>query len=1060
MRGPASVAAALCGLALATVAHAQTFRDQVLAARSLAERCDAAGAYTAAQRALADAERRGGAPAELLIAQQDLATFANRKREYAAAAAHAEAAMQAAARLKGTDSPEYATVAQNRAVALAGVGRRAEARTIFELVERLALKGGDDRLVLQSQIAFSDFEFNSGRPASGLAHAEQAAGVARRLSAAAPALAADGFLRAADANRRMLRFDAAQANADAAAEAFARAGVKSSGRLDLVRASIAYEQGRFDRALALAAGVRPAASTGACDATLGVDAAHRTGTIRMIRREIPEARAAFTSALAQLSALGLSRDPRYPEILYGLATTAALAHEYDDAGALFDRTAASFRQVYGGPSEAEAQVAIEKAMMLGNAGRGAEAVASAKAALKILDGKVEQGPLQQAYARAALGLAYRGAESYAEADAELRRALAGFEAGRGGQSFDVAPSLLALGTIAIQQGRQADAQAYLRRALAVQETWGGKSALATGVTRSHLAQSLAAAGRTTEARAESDRAVAVLRARVQFAEAAPWADAEAERRAARTILERDLRLRFQDQPNIRDRTAVDGAFQVAQLATATRTGAAVAQVAARLKQRSGRLADLLRARGDAANEWRYLQDELTRELSNGGAQTEERQRMLLARQAQVMDRVRSLDRRLESEQPGADALLSARPVGVGDVQAALNTNEAMVSFAVTDDATYVIVASSRELMAFRSRLTRKEVDAAVQRLRVGLDRDVWKNARLPPFDSATAYQLFAELVAPAQQTLAGVDTLLLILDGSLGSIPFSIFLTRPAGAQLATPEDFREAPWLVRTYALTTFPSASSLVALRALRRVDKASSAFFGVGAPVLAGGPHGARARGDVFSALSARRLADPAILQQLPPLPETRQELDRMAAVLGPTSSRILSGADATERRVRQEDLSPYRVVAFATHGLVAGSLTGYAEPALVLTPPNEPSDDDDGLLSASEVTMLRLNADWVILSACSTAAGDGTLNAEPLSGLAKAFFYAGARSLLVTHWSVDSDAAAIITTRTVSAAAAGASPAHALQRAFLSLVDDQDGKHRSHPYFWAAFALAGG
>jgi CHAT domain-containing protein len=142
------------------------------------------------------------------------------------------------------------------------------------------------------------------------------------------------------------------------------------------------------------------------------------------------------------------------------------------------------------------------------------------------------------------------------------------------------------------------------------------------------------------------------------------------------------------------------------------------------------------------------------------------------------------------------------------------------------------------------------------------------------------------------------------------------------------------------------------------------------------------------------------------------------------------------------------------------LVAGSLTGYAEPALVLTPPNEPSDDDDGLLSASEVTMLRLNADWVILSACSTAAGDGTLNAEPLSGLAKAFFYAGARSLLVTHWSVDSDAAAIITTRTVSAAAAGASPAHALQRAFLSLVDDQDGKHRSHPYFWAAFALAGG
>ena len=103
----------------------------------------------------------------------------------------------------------------------------------------------------------------------------------------------------------------------------------------------------------------------------------------------------------------------------------------------------------------------------------------------------------------------------------------------------------------------------------------------------------------------------------------------------------------------------------------------------------------------------------------------------------------------------------------------------------------------------------------------------------------------------------------------------------------------------------------------------------------------------------------------------------------------------------------DLSTTKVVGFATHGLIAGDLPKLGEPALALTPPKEPTPEDDGLLRASEVTQLKLNADFVVLSACNTAAADGTPGAEGLSGLAKAFFYAGARSLLVSHWPVDFD-----------------------------------------------------
>src|SRR5262249_45199520 len=88
---------------------------------------------------------------------------------------------------------------------------------------------------------------------------------------------------------------------------------------------------------------------------------------------------------------------------------------------------------------------------------------------------------------------------------------------------------------------------------------------------------------------------------------------------------------------------------------------------------------------------------------------------------------------------------------------------------------------------------------------------------------------------------------------------------------------------------------------------------------------------------------------------------------------------------------------------------------AHSSLAFTLRNEPSELDDGLLTASEVAQLKLNADWVVLSACNTAAGEKP-GAEALSGLARAFFYAGARALLVSHWRIDSKAATRLTTST--------------------------------------------
>jgi len=171
----------------------------------------------------------------------------------------------------------------------------------------------------------------------------------------------------------------------------------------------------------------------------------------------------------------------------------------------------------------------------------------------------------------------------------------------------------------------------------------------------------------------------------------------------------------------------------------------------------------------------------------------------------------------------------------------------------------------------------------------------------------------------------------------------------------------------------------------------------------------------------------------------------------------------GERATESEIKRlsaaGELSQYRMIHFATHGLVAGQIGDGSEPGLLLTPPKTATEVDDGYLSASEIAALKLDADWVILSACNTAAG-GAEGAESLSGLARAFFYAGARALLVSHWSVDSDATVKLITGAVSRMAADKSVgrAEAMRRSMLALIDNGE-PIEAHPAYWAPFVVVG-
>src|SRR5262249_12996060 len=157
---------------------------------------------------------------------------------------------------------------------------------------------------------------------------------------------------------------------------------------------------------------------------------------------------------------------------------------------------------------------------------------------------------------------------------------------------------------------------------------------------------------------------------------------------------------------------------------------------------------------------------------------------------------------------------------------------------------------------------------------------------------------------------------------------------------------------------------------------------------------------------------------------PLPETADELCAVAQSLGAQEGAVYLGDKANEKTIKglsaDGTLARARIVHFATHGLLAGETEMFtasiAEPALILTPPEQAGEEDDGLLTASEIAQLKLDAEWVVLSACNTAAGESDKpGAEALSGLARAFFYAGARALLVSHWAVNSEATVDLITK---------------------------------------------
>jgi CHAT domain-containing protein/tetratricopeptide (TPR) repeat protein len=653
-----------------------------------------------------------------------------------------------------------------------------------------------------------------------------------------------------------------------------------------------------------------------------------------------------------------------------------------------------------------------------------------------------------------LSAAYAGEEDYKNAEVIGKRALAIAENSFGPDHYHIASLLNTLSYLYSKNGDHEKAEQLMFRGINILKAALPPDHADLILSYRNTAHFFAAQGIYTEALDWHRLATSIVRKK--FSDA----DVEKSREVSREVIFHvDLAL-HPEQEGGRDQLEAE-AFEAVQLARFSSTGRALSKFSARFATKDTDLAKLIRERQDVLQVHEKLERHFVEILALPGSKQNSKTEQRIRGEIEVSNmRLAQLQGSIQQNFPQFDELTRLRPLRIADVKTLLKTGEALITFMSSSDERqfHVFVVRKDQAMAYTVELSRDETVELVTRLRAGLDTSRIKSINhLPYYDLATAHQLYKRLLSPAEPMLEDIQHLFVVPSSALESIPLGILVTEKPEILTGSLEEYRNAAWLYRKIAITTLPSIRSLKALRKFARPSQAVEPFLGFGDPILEG--TGSLAPASKIREFFTKGIADVNKVRMLEPLPETADELQMMASYLDADAELVYLREHATERQVKTMALDAYRVIAFSTHALISGQL-GLHEPALVLTPPAKGSIEDDGLLTASEIAQLKLDADWVVLSACNTASGTEP-GAEGLSGLARAFFYSGARTLLVSHWPVVAEVSARITTTIFRERKLNpqTGPAEALRLAMLSVMKSKSEPAYAHPIFWAPFVVVG-
>jgi CHAT domain-containing protein len=575
-----------------------------------------------------------------------------------------------------------------------------------------------------------------------------------------------------------------------------------------------------------------------------------------------------------------------------------------------------------------------------------------------------------------------------------------------------------------------------------------------------LGRAQIAAGHTDAALAAFDDAFAVFkRARGALGDSADGAEPYLD-------LLIDLMRQFPDKAADYERRY----FAAAEAVTSGATADTISRLAARVASGDDATAGLVRAVDDTRRALSAAESRIAA-LQARNAYVGEAKISADAELKQLQAQLAAVNSALLTANPRYDQLVSS-DASLEDLQKALRPDEAYAKVLLLSDRGYGMLVTRETVNAYAIPLRREVVIKMAGDLRAPLEAS---DESLRAFDVAGAHKLFEALFGPVAGPLLKARHLIYEPDEQLVSLPVGVLVTDQASVDLMAArglkqQDYRGVGWLAARLDSSIALSAASFLQARQVQP-SHARRSFLGFGAPsfartesrayasllqsaALESGPGGLGARGVKVCEATRRTLL------KIDLLPDTDKEVHVVAASLGASSADVVVGPAFNDASLRaRTDLNDYRILYFATHALLPMPYACLPEPALVTS---LGGDGSDGLLDASEIVNLKLDAELVVLSACDTGgAGSSDASAtglrgggEALGGLTRAFIYAGARGMIVSHWSVDSAATERLMTHMFLARSDSLS--RALQRAQLEMQSDQI---LSHPYFWAPFTIIG-
>ena len=417
--------------------------------------------------------------------------------------------------------------------------------------------------------------------------------------------------------------------------------------------------------------------------------------------------------------------------------------------------------------------------------------------------------------------------------------------------------------------------------------------------------------------------------------------------------------------------------------------------------------------------------------------SQKRRKELLGKLRQEEDEYISLISKIRVESAEVNNLVSAEPCSVEQAQQHLDGKTALIEYFLGESESFMFFITKNEFGVY-GLPSRSKIEKSIKAyLKILSD---------PPKGefkgTLAAKRIYRELISPAEKNIPkSVESLIIVPDGVLYNLPFETLIPNTRDQ---SPQD----DYLIAKYKISYVPSSSALLFLseNKVKRESPKSLMAFGNPSYMLKDSSNGKKSETHV------------EILRELyldqgfdfSPLPYTEREILEISSYFPEDRKDIYLKDEAREEIFKEAPLKDYQIIHFACHGFLAEEFPFRS--ALVLSLDDDPKED--GFLQVREMYNLRLKADLVVLSACQT--GKGKLErGEGILGLPRIFFYAGARSVILTLWRINDESTAMFMNLFYCYLSQGSDKAQALRLAKLDMINSKF----SHPFYWAAFVLNG-